>query len=128
MNVTILLPTGIFSENKDVSRVVVETTAGSLGLWPQRLDCVAGLVPGIVCYESQHGVVYVAVDRGVLVKSGADVRISVRRAVAGHDLSLLHSAVTEQFKHISQDDRDARLAAAKLEAGLIVSMQALHRG
>lgn len=127
MNLKILLPTGVFAEVSNVSRMVVETSGGSCGLWPQRLDCVAGLVPGILCYQSGQTVVFVAVDRGVLVKSGADVRVSVRRAVAGSDLSALHSAVKEEFLHISQSDRETRQAAAKLEAGLIVSMQALHR-
>lgn len=128
MNLKILLPTGIFAAAPEVSRMVVETTGGSFGLWPKRLDCVAGLVPGILCYESAQGVVFVAVDRGVLVKSGADVRVSVRRAVAGSDLSQLQGAVKQQFQKVSQTDRETRQAAAKLEAALIVSMQELRRG
>jgi F-type H+-transporting ATPase subunit epsilon len=38
---------------------------------PHRLDCVAALAPGILIYETEaEGEVYLAVDEGVLVKTG----------------------------------------------------------
>ena len=68
-----------------MSRIVAETRAGSFGLLPHRLDCVAALTPGILTYETEaDGEVYVAVDHGVLVKTGQEVLVSVRRALAGH--------------------------------------------
>jgi len=48
MNLRILLPFGVFAEKSDVMRVVADTTDGSYGLLPNRLDCVAALVPGIL--------------------------------------------------------------------------------
>jgi F-type H+-transporting ATPase subunit epsilon len=92
MNLKILLPFRIFAEQSAVSRMVVETSNGSFGLLPNRLDCVAVLVPGILMYEASSVVTYVALDEGVLVKAGADVRISVRRAVGG-----VHSGRTEGY-------------------------------
>jgi F-type H+-transporting ATPase subunit epsilon len=63
---------------------------GSFGLLPHRLDCVAALAPGILIYETEaEGEVYVAVDEGVLVKTGPDVLVSVRRAIRGTDLGQL---------------------------------------
>jgi len=60
MNLRILLPFGVFAEKVDVSRVIAETTDGSYGLLPNRLDCVAALVPGILAYEAKDsGMVYV---------------------------------------------------------------------
>src|ERR1017187_9142139 len=79
MNLKILLPFEIFTEKTDVSRIVAETRDGSFGLLPHRLDCVAALAPGILIYELEgQGEVYVAVDQGVLVKTGPDVVVSVR--------------------------------------------------
>ena len=52
MNLKILLPFGIFAEKTGVLRVVAETRAGSFGLLPQRLDCVAALTPGILVFET----------------------------------------------------------------------------
>ena len=94
MNLKVLLPFDIFADKKEVSLVVIETSGGSFGILPHRLDCVAALVPGIMTYETrEHGTVYVAVDEGVLVKVGAEVLVSVRHAIAGTDLSKLHDAV-----------------------------------
>ena len=87
MTLKVLLPFGIFAEKTGVSRIVAETREGSFGLLPHRLDCVAALTPGILVYETEaEGEVYMAVDEGVLVKSGPDVLVSVRRATDGTDL------------------------------------------
>ena len=93
MNLKILLPFQIFAEETGVSRIVAETPAGSFGLLPHRLDCVAALAPGILTYETEaEGEVYVAVDDGVLVKTGQDVLVSVRRALRGTDLGQLRES------------------------------------
>ena len=88
MNLKMLLPFQIFAEKTGVSRIVAETREGSFGLLPHRLDCVAALVPGILIYQTESDCeVLVAVDEGVLVKTGPDVLVSVRRAIGGKDLS-----------------------------------------
>ena len=92
MNLKILLPFEVFAEKTGVSRIVAEARGGSFGLLPHRLDCVAALTPGILTYEVEaEGEVYVAVDDGVLVKTGLDVLVSVRRAHGGTDLGHLRS-------------------------------------
>jgi F-type H+-transporting ATPase subunit epsilon len=101
MNLKILLPDGIFARKSNVSLIVAETFEGAFGLLPQRSDCVASLVPGILIYESEGGTeVCVAVDDGVLVKTGFDVHVSVRNAVSGTDLSRLRAVVDEEFLNL----------------------------
>jgi len=56
----------VFADITGVSRIVAETREGSFGLLPHRLDCVAGLAPGILIYNRKEAEVYVAVDEGVL--------------------------------------------------------------
>jgi F-type H+-transporting ATPase subunit epsilon len=119
MNIEILLPFRIFAEQSAVSRMVVETSNGSLGLLPNRLDCAAVLVPGILMYEASSVVTYVALDDGVLVKAGADVRISVRRAVGGSNLEELKDTVQRSFAVTDQRQRDVRVALSKMEAGIV---------
>ena len=90
MHLKILLPFEIFAEKNGVSRIVAEGGGGSFGLLPHRLDCVASLVPGILIYENEgEREVYVAVDEGVLVKTGLDVFVSVHNAIGGTDLGQL---------------------------------------
>jgi F-type H+-transporting ATPase subunit epsilon len=123
MNLKVLLPFQIFAEKTGVSRIVAETRAGSFGLLPQRLDCVAALTPGILIYETEaEGEVYVAVDEGVLVKTGLDVLVSVRDAIAGTDLHQLREAVEEEFLDLDERERTVRATLAKMESGLIRRM------
>lgn len=127
MNLKVLLPYRIFVEKTDVSRIVAETAVGSFGILPHRLDCVAALVPGILVFETvAEGEVYVAVDEGVLVKAGADVLVSVRNAIAGTDLRKLRAAVEQEFLNLDEQEREARLALAKLESGFIHRFKAFR--
>jgi F-type H+-transporting ATPase subunit epsilon len=120
MRLRVLLPFQVFADEPDVSRIVAETSAGSFGLLPHRLDCVATLVPGILSYDSAaHGEVFLAIDEGVLVKAGADVRVSARRAIRGADLGQLRDAVAQEFVQIDAQERELRSAMAQLEGGFL---------
>ncbi|MCO5381296.1 MAG: F0F1 ATP synthase subunit epsilon [Methanosarcina barkeri] len=120
MNLKILLPFRIFAEKKGVSRIVAETHNGSFGLLPHRLDCVAALEPGILIYENEYeGELYVAVDEGFLIKTGQDVLVSVRNAIAGTDLRQLREAVEQEFLAMDEYEQNMRSAMAKLESGFI---------
>jgi F-type H+-transporting ATPase subunit epsilon len=120
MNLKILLPYEIFAEKTEVLRIVAETRDGSFGLLPHRLDCVAALAPGILTYETKEdGAVYLAVDEGVLVKTGADVLVSVRHAIGGMDLGHLQDAVKRDFLTLDEQKRSVRDALMKMEGGFI---------
>ncbi len=127
MNLKILLPFEVFAEKTGVTRIVAEAEGGSFGLLPHRLDCVAALTPGILTYEVEgEEEVYVAVDEGILVKSGADVLVSVRRAHGGTDLGHLREAVEQDFLKVDERDKSVRLVMAKLETGLLKRLVAVR--
>jgi F-type H+-transporting ATPase subunit epsilon len=127
MNLRVLLPFGIFAEETGVSRIVAETREGSFGLLPHRLDCVAALAPGILIYEQEaESEVYVAVDEGVLVKTGMDVLVSVRNAMGGTDLGQLRKAVEREFLNLSEREQSVRSVMAKLESGFIRGLAEFH--
>lgn len=127
MNLRILLPFEIFAEMKGISRIVADSRAGSFGILPHRLDCVAALVPGILTYETEaEGEVYVAVDEGVLIKTGQDVLVSVRDAIYGTDLSQLREAVEKEFLTLDESEKRIRSVMAKLETGLVRRLVEFH--
>jgi len=127
MNLRILLPFGIFAEKGGISRIIAETREGSFGLLPHRLDCVAALTPGILVYDSDaQGEVYVAVDEGMLVKTGPDVLVSVRRALSGTDLGRLRDAVEREFLTLDENERSVRSVLARMEGDFIRRMAAFH--
>jgi F-type H+-transporting ATPase subunit epsilon len=120
MTLKVLLPFEVFAEEKQVASMVVETAQGAFGLLPQRLDCVASLVPGILSFESEaQGEVFLALDEGVLVKTGPNVVISVRHALRGTDLAHLRDAVEQEFLTLDEQQQAVRAAMAKLETGFM---------
>ena len=127
MHLKVLLPFQVFAEKAEVTRIVAETREGSFGLLPHRLDCVAALVPGILIYQTAAGgEVLVAVDEGVLVKTGADVLVSVRRAIGGTDLTQLRAAVEKEFLTLDENEQSVRSAVAKLQTGFLRRFAALQ--
>ncbi len=127
MQLKILLPSRVFGEIVDVTRIVAEARGGSFGILPHRLDCVAALAPGILTYATEpKGDVYVAVDEGVLVKIGPEVLVSVRYAVGGTDLGQLRQAVEREFLSLDDQEKTVRAAVAKLESGLIRRFAEFH--
>ena len=129
MNLKVLLPFEIFADKTGVSRIVAETREGSFGLLPHRLDCVAALSPGILTYQlGAQAEVYMAVDEGVLVKTGLDVQVSVRNAIGGTDLAQLHEAVKREFLTLSDQEQTVRTVMAKMESGLIRRLAEFQHG
>lgn len=127
MDLKILLPARVFVEASGVSRIVVETDHGSFGILPRRLDCVAVLRAGILIYENEVGdEFYVAVDEGILIKTGAQVQVSVRDAIAGRELGQLRSAVQQDFLVLNEQERNLRTVLGKMESGLIRRLVALE--
>ncbi|NLX99009.1 MAG: F0F1 ATP synthase subunit epsilon [Rhodopirellula sp.] len=127
MNLKVLLPFQVFAEKTGVSRIVAESRAGSFGLLPHRLDCVAALAPGILIYEDEaEGEVCVAVDEGVLIKTGPDVLVSVRNAIAGTDLRQLREAVEREFLKLDEREQSVRSVLAKMESGFIRRLADSH--
>jgi F-type H+-transporting ATPase subunit epsilon len=127
MNLKVLLPFRIFAEKTDVVRIVAETREGSFGLLTHRRDCVAALAPGILIYETKaQGEVYLALDEGVLVKTGLDVLVSVRNAIGGTDLGQLRDSVEQEFLNLNEREQSVRSVMAKMESGFIRRLAEFH--
>lgn len=128
MNLKILLPYKIFLERSDVKHVTVETSRGSFGFLPQRLDCVAILVPGILCYETEKaGWQYVAVDEGIFMKTEQRIVVSVRNAIGGADLGELKEATEREFRNLDEKEVMVRSAIARLESEFIQELKKLRK-
>jgi F-type H+-transporting ATPase subunit epsilon len=127
MHLKVLLPFQVFADKSGVSRIVAEAKTGSFGILPHRLDCVTALAAGIFAYETEaEGLIYLAVDEGVLIKTGNDVLISVRNAIGGTDLGQLRDAVEKRFLNLSEKEQSAREIMEKMESGLISRLAEFH--
>jgi len=127
MKLKVLLPFQVYAERAGVTRIVAETHEGSIGLLPNRLDCVAALVPGILVFETESdGEVYVAIDEGVLVKTGLEVLVSVRNAIGGSELDQLRKAVEQEFLMLDEQEQNVRAVLAKMESGFVRRLARFH--
>lgn len=128
MDLKILLPYKIYADIKNVDRIVAETNEGFFGLLPQRLDCVASLVPGIFMYETDKGEIhYIAIDEGVLVKAGKEVLVSVRNAIGGTDIGQLHNSIIKEYVKLDDNERSVRSVMAKIESEIIYNLQKFNK-
>jgi len=128
MHLKILVPTEIFADETGVSDIVAETAEGAFGLLEHRLDCVAALAPGILTYKTDRGTVYLAVDEGVMVKTGEQVLVSVRHAIGGTNLGQLHDEIKRKFLTLDQEERKVRDIVAKLESGFVGRLAEFQHG
>lgn len=120
MHLKLLLPYQVLIDDNSVASVVIESSAGAYGLLPQRLDCIASLVPSVLSFiTKKEEEIFVAIDEGVLVKTGPQVLISVRNATIGKDLDELYSLVQNQFLAVDEQSKQVREVMAKLESGFI---------
>lgn len=129
MRLKILLPYKVFAVKERVVNIVAETEKGSYGFLPNRLDCIAPLAPGILMYKcAGEGESFVAVDQGILVKTGPEVVVSVRHAIGGVDLGQLESAVKQQFLDLDERERNVRGTMARLESSFVRRYMELKHG
>lgn len=129
MSIEVLVPFRVFIRNDKVLRIIAETPGGSYGLLPNRLDCVAPLLPGILMFETEgEGEAYIAVDQGILVKTGREVVVSVRHAIGGVDLGQLQAAVEHDFLDLDERERSVRSSLARLESSFIRKYAEFHHG
>jgi F-type H+-transporting ATPase subunit epsilon len=119
MSLKMLLPTEVLLD-EPVTKVIAEAQNGSFCLLPRHIDFTSALVPGIlVFFKPDEEEQYVAVDNGILVKCGRQILISAYNGVRGNDLDKLHHLVAERFVNLDEQQRIARSALARLEAGVM---------
>jgi F-type H+-transporting ATPase subunit epsilon len=119
MRLRVLLPEQVLLDT-EILKLTAEAENGSFGLLPRHVDFVTALVPGILTFiAANKQEEFLAVDEGILVKCGPDVRVSTRNAVLGHELGELKRMIEERFKQVDEHERKSRDALYKLEADLV---------
>jgi len=119
MRLEVFIPTALLV-SVAVVKVVAEGPEGYFALLPRHLDVAAALTPGLFVYVTVAGEErFLGVDEGVLVKCGAEVRVSVLDAIESDDLASLRADVASRFLSLDEYERRARTALARLEAGAI---------
>lgn len=119
MQVNLRLPTRLLF-SCEAGKVFAEAENGAFALLPKHTDFVTALLPSVLVITDAAGEEqYFGIDQGVLVKHGFEVDIAVRRGVQGDDLASLNETIQATFIEVDEDERVARTALSKLEAGIV---------
>ena len=68
------------------------------------------------------GVKYIAVDKGILIKAGENVTVSVRNAIGGSDLGKLNESVEKEFKLLDDNEKNVRSVMVKMESSFMLRL------
>ncbi len=126
MRLRILLPTEILVD-ESVRKINADGLHGNFTLLPRHVDGLSALVPGLLSYHTMNGEErFAAVDGGLLIKQGDEVRVPTRRAVLSADLGQLRRLIAEEFLAIDERERHARSAVARLEVDFVRRLMELE--
>jgi len=119
MTVKIFLPSELLFEEQ-IHKLTAEGQSGHFCLLPKHIDLVTSLIPGLLtCSKADGTELYFAVNEGILVKQEREVTISVLDAVQDTQLGRLHRLIEETYHSITEEDKLARSAVARLETNLV---------
>lgn len=119
MTVSVRLPTRTLFQGR-ASKLYAVAENGAFGMLPNHIDFVTALVPSVFIVTGADGEELIfGIDEGILVKKGHQVDIAVRRGVRGEDLASIKETVYRDFIAVDEDERVARSALSRLEAGMV---------
>jgi len=127
MQLTITAPDRSVLEAK-ADFIQAEAPNGHFGLLPNHIDFVTTLVPGILTYRYGEREYFVAVDEGILVKSGPEVGLAALNALPGVDLGDLQQAVRERFRVLDEQEVLTQKALDRLEADFVRRFIEIRKG
>jgi F-type H+-transporting ATPase subunit epsilon len=119
MTVTLRLPTRTLFEGR-AQRLFATAVNGAFGMLPNHTDFVTALVPSVLILADETGEeLFFGIDEGLLVKTGHQVDIAIRRGVQGDSLDTLNDTIQTAFVEVDEEERVARSALSRLEANIV---------
>ena len=118
MKLKVTSPIGIVLR-AEIQKIDFEALDGHFTILPRHVDFVSALSPNIVCYQTtDEQMHYMACNRGIFVKKGNNVYLSVHKAVLSESLDDLSQTIQVEFKNDDEQRKEVNTAMAKLEIGL----------
>ncbi|MBR6674746.1 MAG: hypothetical protein IKL32_02355 [Alphaproteobacteria bacterium] len=109
-----------------VKKVDLEGLDGFWTLLPKHADFINTLTSGIITYTTEDNkTLYIACNKGVVVKKNQEVRISTPLAILDDNLENLTRTIETDFKQMEEERKEVNTTMARLEIGLIKGMKTL---
>ena len=127
MHLKLLTPTQVVLDTP-VKQITAESIHGWFSLLEHHVDFAAPLVPSILTYKPEsekEQKIYAAIDGGTLVKCKDQVTISTKDAIFNEDLDDLAVRVADEFKLLSEEEKNVKIALLQLQGKLAKTVQEL---
>lgn len=118
MKLKVLLPTQVLLK-EEADKISGDAANGSFTILPKHVDFVTILQPGLLYYENQDGESFLAVDKGVLLKAGEEVLVSVRNAVRAENLEDVRRKVEERYQEMNEREKKSRSVLARFQSDFV---------
>jgi F-type H+-transporting ATPase subunit epsilon len=106
--------------DESVRQVSAEGDAGSFTLKPRHVDFCSSIRPGLLWFINADGKeIFLAVDRGLLVKTGEQVQVATGQAVRCERLENVEDAVQEYMRDKSEREAETEMALEKMQADFV---------
>ena len=118
MKLKVVTPIGVVLRC-EVQKLDFEALDGYFTLLPKHQDFVSAMPANIISYQTNDGLThYMACNKGILVKKGHSIYVSVHKAVLSESLDELSQTIEIEFKNEDEQRKEVNTAMAKLEVGL----------
>lgn len=127
MQVHLRLPTRLLFSGA-ASHLYAVGEQGAFGILPKHTDFVSTLVPSVlILTTAAGGELFFGIDQGLLVKRDEQIEIAVQGGLQGDDLASLAQLIEQRFTVVDEEERVARTALSRLEAGIVRRFSDLRR-
>ena len=118
MKLKVVTPIGVVLRS-EIQKLDFEALDGYFTLLPRHQDFVSAMPANIISYQTNDGLKhYMACNKGILVKKGNAIYVSVHKAVLSENLDELSQTIEIEFKNEDEQRKEVNTAMAKLEVGL----------
>ena len=118
MKLKVVTPIGI-ALRAEIQKLDFEALDGYFTLLPKHQDFATAMPANIMTYQTSDGFLhYIACNKGILVKKGDAIYVSVHKAVLSENLDELSQTIEIEFKNEDEQRKEVNTAMAKLEVGL----------
>ncbi|MGE5260497.1 MAG: F0F1 ATP synthase subunit epsilon [Actinomycetota bacterium] len=121
MRLQIVTPLSVEADLDGIVSVRADDRTGSFVVWPHHTDFITALAITVVEWATESGEKgHIAARGGIFrIEGGNFVQIATRQAISGPTLDRLSKAVLDQLRDEAEAEARTRVAATRLQLGLI---------
>jgi F-type H+-transporting ATPase subunit epsilon len=113
--------------DQEIRKLKAEGVHGTFVILPRHVDCAIELKPCLLSYEQEDGEIYYAIDGGLLVKCGQEVKVITPQLAGDAPLGELQASVRAMLQDVGDQEARARRALQRIETDIVRRFMEMDR-